>query len=207
MNKKPWWVFDPPRVSYVVVSSARKRYIWAFPRFRCRSVIRLTAAPRCLLFFGGGQIQRLGLGDEVVQIGGLQRAGLLEDDLALLGNHQRRHSLNAGSLSQILIGVDVHLDESDVRILRLVGRGFENRAECSARTAPSGPEVNEHDFVVSNGFSNSAEVMAVAAIEIPSSNTVLDAVYQFPSTTQHFGKSLCPKLNGLRAHGGDEALC
>ncbi len=56
------------------------------------------------------------------------------------------------SLSQILIGVDVHLDESDVRILRLVGRGFENRAECSARTAPSGPEVNEHDFVVSNGL-------------------------------------------------------
>ena len=49
--------------------------------------------------------------------------------------------------------------------------------------------------------------MAVAAIEVPSSNTVLDAVYQFPSTTQHFGKSLCPKLNGLRAHGGDEALC
>ena len=56
-------------------------------------------------------------------------------------------------------------------------------------------------------FSNSAEVMAVVAIEVPSSNTVLDAVYQFPSTTQHFGKSLCPKLNGLRAHGGDEALC
>ena len=45
MNKKPWWVFDPPRMAYVVVSSARKRYIWAFPRFRCRSVIRLTAAP------------------------------------------------------------------------------------------------------------------------------------------------------------------
>lgn len=50
---------------------------------------------------GGGQIECLGLGDQIVEIGGLQRAGLLEDDLALLGNHQRRHSLNAGSLSQI----------------------------------------------------------------------------------------------------------
>lgn len=45
---------------------------------------------------GGGQIECLGLGDQIVEIGGLQRAGLLEDDLALLGDHQRGHRLDAG---------------------------------------------------------------------------------------------------------------
>ena len=35
---------------------------------------------------GGGQIECLGLGDQIVEIGGLQRAGLLEDDLALLAS-------------------------------------------------------------------------------------------------------------------------
>ena len=50
---------------------------------------------------GGGQIECLGLGDQIVEIGGLQRAGLLEDDLALLGDHQRGHRLDAGGLGQI----------------------------------------------------------------------------------------------------------
>ena len=101
---------------------------------------------------GGGEVERLGLGDQIVEIGGLQRAGLLEDDLALLGDHQRGHRLDAGGLGQILVGVDIHLDEGDVRVLRLVGGRLENRAERAARAAPGGPEVNEHDFVVGDGL-------------------------------------------------------
>ena len=105
-----------------------------------------------VLLLDRGQVEGLGLGDQIIQIRGLQRAGLLEDDLALLDDHQRGHRLDAGGLGQILIGVDVHLGECDVRVVRIVGRRLEDRAERAARAAPCGPEVDEHDLVVGDGL-------------------------------------------------------
>ena len=108
---------------------------------------------------GGGEVERLGLGDQIVEIGGLQRAGLLEDDLALLGDHQRGHRLDAGGLGQILVGVDIHLDEGDVRVLRPNARhGPHQVAQKSTNTVSLSVMV----------FSKSAEVMAVVAMMFPS---------------------------------------
>ena len=125
-----------------------------------------------VLLLGGGEVECLGLGDQIVEIGGLQRAGLLEDDLALLDDHQRGHCLDAGGLGQILIGVDVHLGECDVRVVRIVGGRLEDRAERAARAAPGGPEVDEHDLVVGDGLyqlSSTAQQLrrACAAGETP----------------------------------------
>ena len=117
---------------------------------------------------GGGQIECLGLGDQIVEIGGLQRAGLLEDDLALLGDHQRGHRLDAGGLGQILVGVDINLDEGDVRVLRLVGGRLENRAERAARAAPVAQKSTNTISLSVMVFSKSAEVMAVVAMMFPS---------------------------------------
>ena len=90
----------------------------------------------------------------IVEIGGLQRAGLLEDDLLLLDDHQRRHCLNLGRGGQIGILIDIHLREIDVRI-RLACL-LERWAECTARTAPRGPEIHEHQII---GFDDLVEIL------------------------------------------------
>ena len=50
---------------------------------------------------GGGQIECLGLGDQIVEIGGLQRAGLLEDDLALLDRKSTRLNSSHTDISRM----------------------------------------------------------------------------------------------------------
>ena len=101
------------------------------------------------LLFGSGvagscgvHIQRLGLSDQIIQIGGAQGAGLLEHDLLLLDDHQRWNGLYLGRLSKIRILIDIDLGEIDVGVR--FARLFESRSERAARAAPGGPEIYEY---------------------------------------------------------------
>ena len=115
----------------------------------CRDLEGAKETPGRILR-GGGNVQRLRLRDQVVKVFGAQRAGLLEDDLALLRDHQRGHCLDAGRAGQILVRVDVDLAEDDVGVL--LTRGLERGTERAARAAPGGPEIHEHQVVVGDGL-------------------------------------------------------
>ena len=87
------------------------------PAIHAMNRSRTVGAPYSAL-----DLNRLGLGDQIVQIGGLESPGLLEDDLPLLHHHQRGNRLDAGGLRKILIGVDVDLAEHDVAVLGLIAQ-------------------------------------------------------------------------------------
>ena len=90
-------------------------------------------------------VERLGLADEIVQVGFAQCAGLLVDHMALLHDHERGDGLHVGCVGEFLVLVDVDLAEEDVGVL--VRHLVEDRAERLARAAPGCEEIEQRDLV------------------------------------------------------------
>ena len=105
---------------------------------------------RTLSFRRFRHIQIACLRDEIIKIRGAERARLLEDDLSLLGHHERGDGLYSGGARQLLVLVDVDLREDDVGVL-FAGL-LEDGSEGPAGASPGGPEINEDDVVVGDGF-------------------------------------------------------
>ena len=103
-----------------------------------------------LLGLSLGEVQLLGLLDQLVQIGLTQGARLFVDLLAVLEDGQGGDGLDAGGRSQVLVLVDVHLAEDGVGVL-LTGLVVDG-AESLAGAAPGSPEVNEDQVVLLDGL-------------------------------------------------------
>src|SRR5262245_27910215 len=95
-------------------------------------------------------VQRLGLGDHLLERLAGQRAGLLVQDHLLAEHDQRRDRLDAESAGELLLLVGVHLREDHVGV-RFRGL-LEHRREAAARAAPGRPEVDDHHRIVVDGL-------------------------------------------------------
>ena len=87
--------------------------------------------------------------DDLLELRGVQRAGLGEDQHLLAEGHQRGDGRDAGLRGELLLGFGVHLGEDDVGCFsdtaRVRGR------ELAARPAPFGPEVHQDNVVALDG--------------------------------------------------------
>ena len=95
--------------------------------------------------------QRVGLGrddavEEALDLGRRQRADELVDDLAVLERLHGRDRLDPERLREPRVGVGVDLDELDLAVALLDGL-LDHGPERAARTAPFGPEVDDHGLL------------------------------------------------------------
>ena len=96
--------------------------------------------------------QRVGLGrhdpvEEALDLRRRQRADELVDDLAVLERLHGRDRLDAEGLREPRVGVGVDLHELDLPVA-LVDGLLDHGPERAARTAPLGPEVDDHGLLV-----------------------------------------------------------
>ncbi len=111
-------------------------------RGRC-GVLRGHLAPDVV------HVELLDTGDDLLQRGSRQRAGLREHQDAVTEGHQRRDGRDARHRGERLLRLGVDLGEGDGRV-RLRGLLVDG-GELLARAAPLRPEVDEHDAVALHG--------------------------------------------------------
>ena len=83
--------------------------------------------------------------DHLLQLLGVQGAGLREHQDLFAEGHQRGDGRDAGLRSELLLGFGVHLGEDNVRVL--LGDCGVRGPELLARAAPFGPEIDKDDIV------------------------------------------------------------
>jgi len=88
-------------------------------------------------------VERLGLGDQLLERGGWKGAGLAEQQDAVAKQHQRRNGLDVGGSGDLALGFRVDLAEGDITMS--LGGALEDRSKGFAWAAPFGPEIEEHD--------------------------------------------------------------
>src|SRR6476660_8590473 len=104
------------------------------------------------LLLDRGHVEVLDLLDDVLQRGLRQRAGLGEDEHALLEGHQGRDGGDVRRRREGLLGLGVDLAEHDALVVTALRRGVVDRGELPTRAAPGRPEVDQDDVVVENGL-------------------------------------------------------
>lgn len=79
-------------------------------------------------------VECLDLSDELFELSGGKRAGLVEHEYAFAEGHDRGDGADVGGRCDSLLGLGVDLGVNDVGML--LRRGFERRCELAARAAP-----------------------------------------------------------------------